>query len=147
MTAHLASVRIDAPFDTVFDALSDGHRLGRWALGSMDLHPLAEPGLWRGTSLFDGTSAEVEIRPQRALGLIDFHLGPAGARVPRVSIRVVGGADWGQPDTTAMVAMTTWRAAWMDDDRWARTCKTHELEVLLFKAQIETAFTAARTGP
>ncbi len=147
MTAHLASVSIDAPFDTVFDALADGHRLGRWALGSMDLQPLAEAGLWRGTSLFDGTTAEVEIRPHRALGLIDFHLGPAGARVPRVSIRVTRGADWGQPEGTAMVAMTTWRAAWMDDARWARTCKTHELEVLLFKAQIETAFSAARTKP
>lgn len=145
MTAHLASVRVDAPFDHVFDALSDGHRLGRWALGSMDLRPCAEPDLWRGTSLFDGSVAEVEIRPHRALGLIDFHLGPQGARVPRISIRVTDGAFWGQPDATAMVAMTTWRAASMDADRWARTCKTHELEVLLFKAQIETAYQAAQT--
>lgn len=146
MTAHLAAVHIDAPFAFVFDALSDGHRLGRWALGSMDLQPVAEPGLWRGTSLFDGTPAEVEIRPHRALGLIDFYLGPAGARVPRVSIRVVDGADWGRPDDSAMVAMTTWRAAWMDEDRWTRTCKTHELEVLLFKSQIETAFRSAQAG-
>jgi hypothetical protein len=31
----------------------------------------------------------------------------------------------------------------MDDDRWMRTRKTHELEVLLFKAQIETDWHAA----
>lgn len=38
--------------------------------------------------------------------------------------------------------MTTWRADWMDDERWNRTCKTHELEVLLFKSQIETDWNA-----
>lgn len=142
MTAHLASVRVDVPFGPAFDHLSDGAKLGRWALGSMDLVPAGAPGLWRGVSLFDGSVAEVEIRPMRDLGLIDFHLGAAGARVPRVSIRVVPGADWGLPEGSSMVAMTTWRACWMDDARWERTCRTHELEVLLFKAQMETDWAA-----
>lgn len=141
--AHLASVLVEAPFDYTFSHLSDGKRLGRWTLGSMDLVAQAEPGLWRGVSLFDGSVAEVEIRPAPSLGLIDFHLGPKGARVPRVSIRVTPGADWGQPQASCMVAMTTWRAGWMDDERWMRTCTTHELEVLLFKAQIETDWRAA----
>jgi len=136
--AHLASVRIEVPAATAFAALSDGRRLGRWALGSMDLVPADEPGLWTGKSLFDGSVVAVEIRPHPDLGLIDFHLGPAGARVPRVSIRVTPGPDWGLPADSCLVAMTTWRAGWMDDERWARTCKTHELEVLLFKAQIES---------
>lgn len=142
--AHLASVRLDVPADHAFAALSDGRRLGRWALGSMDLDPTGEPGVWRGASLFDGSEAVVEIRPHPALGLIDFHLGPAGARVPRVSIRVTPGPDWGLPPDSCLVAMTTWRAGWMDDARWDRTRTTHELEVLLFKAQIETAWKAAR---
>lgn len=140
--AHLASARVDAPADFTFAQLSDGSRLGRWALGSMDLVPAGEPGLWRGVSLFDGSAAEVEIRPHPALGLIDFHLGPAGARVPRVSIRVTPGPDWGLPADSCLVAMTTWRAGWMDDARWQRTRTTHELEALLFKAQIETAWAA-----
>jgi hypothetical protein len=140
--AHLASARVDAPADFTFAQLSDGSRLGRWALGSMDLVPAGEPGLWRGVSLFDGSPAEVEIRPHPALGLIDFHLGPAGARVPRVSIRVTPGPDWGLPADSCLVAMTTWRAGWMDDARWQRTRTTHELEALLFKAQIETAWAA-----
>ncbi len=140
--AHLASVRVDAPAGFAFSHLSDGRKLGRWTLGSMDLVPAEEPGLWRGASLFDGAPAEVEIRPHPALGLIDFHLGPAGARVPRVSIRVTPGPDWGLPEQSCLVAMTTWRAGWMDDGRWERTRKTHELEVLLFKAQIETDWSA-----
>ena len=140
--ADLASTRVDAPHDFTFAHLSDGRRLGRWALGSMDLEPQAEPGVWRGASLFDGSVAEMEIRPHAALGLIDFHLGPAGARVPRVSIRVTPGPDWGLPDDSCLVAMTTWRAGWMDDARWQRTRTTHALEVLLFKAQIETDWAA-----
>ncbi|GHC20339.1 hypothetical protein GCM10007291_19120 [Gemmobacter nanjingensis] len=141
--AHLASVRVEAPSDFTFGHLADGRKLGRWALGSMDLQPEAEPGLWRGVSLFDGSEAAVEIRPHPDLGLIDFHLGAAGARAPRVSIRVTPGPDWGLPAGACLVAMTTWRAGWMDDDRWMRTRKTHELEVLLFKAQIETDWHAA----
>lgn len=140
--AHLASVRLEVPADFAFAHLSDGRRLGRWALGSMDLEPADEAGLWRGVSLFDGTAAEVEIRPHPGLGLIDFHLGPAGARVPRVSIRVTPGPDWGLPEGVCLAAMTTWRAGWMDDVRWQRTRTTHELEVLLFKAQIEADWQA-----
>jgi hypothetical protein len=137
--AHQASVCVEAPFEHTFGQLSDGRRLGRWALGSMDLVPVG-PNLWRGTSLFDGSTAEVEIRPVPDLGLIDFYLGPEGRRVPRVSIRVTPGSDWGIGEGKCLVALSTWRAAWMDDDRWHRTCTTHELEVLLFKAQIEAAW-------
>ncbi|MDX5349730.1 MAG: SRPBCC family protein [Paracoccaceae bacterium] len=141
--AHLAATRSDAPAAFAFAHLSDGRKLGRWTLGSMDLEPAGEPGLWRGTSLFDGAEALVEIRPEPRLGLIDFHLGPAGARVPRVSIRVTPGPDWGLPETACLAAMTTWRAGWMDEARWERTRKSHELEVLLFRAQIEADWKAA----
>ena len=51
--------------------------------------------------------------------------------------RVTPGAHWGLGRDTCLAAMTTWRASWMDDARWQRTCTAHELEVLLFKAQIE----------
>ena len=142
--AHLAATRIDAPAAFAFAHLSDGRKLGRWTLGSMDLAPTGEPDLWRGQSLFDGAEALVEIRPEPRLGLIDFRLGPAGARVPRVSIRVTPGPDWGLPETSCLAAMTTWRAGWMDDARWMRTVKSHELEVLLFRAQIETDWKAAQ---
>ncbi|MDT8853955.1 hypothetical protein RNZ50_02695 [Paracoccaceae bacterium Fryx2] len=139
--AYLASTRIDAPLSFVWTHLTDARRVGRWALGSMDFQP-AGPGLWRGQSLFDGSEAIVEVRPHRALGLIDYHVGTLEARVPRVSIRAVAGGDWGQDAGCTLAAMSTWRAGWMDDARWARTCTTHDLEVLLFKAQIETDLAA-----
>lgn len=150
--AHLASAHVEAPADFAFAHLSDGFRVGRWALGSMDLRPTGEPGAWQGTSLFDGSSAEFEIRPLADLGLIDFHLGPAGHRLPRISIRVTPGPDWGLPAQTCLVALATWRAGWMSEARWQRTRTTHELEVLLLKSQIETDWQAEHgsrpgTGP
>lgn len=137
--AHLASVRIGAPAEFALDRLADPHALGRWALGSMDFRPVGE-GLWERASLFDGTTSLVEIVAFPELGLIDYHVGSREARVPRVSVRVVKGADWGLSDRECMAALTTWRAGWMDDARWHRTQRTHEVEVLLFKAQIETAW-------
>jgi hypothetical protein len=141
--AHLASVRIDVPANFAFERLSDGHALGRWALGSMGLEPAGQPGIWRGHSLFDGSEAIVEIVAHPELGLIDYHVGDLDVRSPRIAIRVTPGPDWGLGQDACLAAMTTWRVQWMDDARWARTCTTHELEVLLFKAQIETDFSKA----
>lgn len=140
--AHLASTRIDTPANFALTRLADARAVGRWALGSMDFEPLGE-GLWQGVSLFDGSTSIVEIVLHRDLGLIDYHVGSREQRVPRVSIRVTSGADWGMGADRCIAAMTTWRAGWMDDERWRRTCVTHETEVLLFKAQIETAWNSA----
>ena len=140
--AHLASTALAVPLAYAFDRLSDPQALGRWALGSTGLTPTDLTGVFRGVSLFDGSAAIVEIVPHRALGLIDYHVGDMMARSPRVSIRLTSGAEWGQVAGTSMAALTTWRAAWMTDERWARTCTTHALEVLLFKSQIETDFRA-----
>lgn len=141
--AHLAAAQIDAPADFALTQLADARAIGRWTLGSMDFTPLGD-GLWQGTSLFDGATSIVEIVAHRALGLIDYHVGTAEARVPRISIRVTPGPDWGLRADQCLAAMTTWRAGWMEDDRWERTRKTHEVEALLFKAQIETAWRQAR---
>lgn len=142
--AHTASTAVDAPLDFVFAQLSDPKRLGRWTLGSMDYEPTAVDGVHVGTSLFDGSRHAVEIRPHRDLAMIDYLVGDLEKRITRVSIRLVAGAEWGLSETSCIAAMTTWRAAFMDDARWARTCNTHALEVLLFKEQIETAWADGR---
>ena len=141
-SAHTASTIVDAPLDYVFSQLSDPARLGRWTLGSMDYQPSPVAGVHIGTSLFDGSKNLVEIRPLPELGMIDYLVGTLEKRIPRVSIRLVAGPDWGLSETSCIAAMTTWRAAFMTDERWTRTQTTHELEVLLFKEQIETAWNA-----
>lgn len=140
--AHLASVRIDAPLAFAFAQLTDIAAMGRWALGSMDFQPTATARVHVGTSLFDGARTFVEIRANEDAGLIDYLVGTEKERLPRISIRLTEGTHWGEPKDTCLAAMSTWRAAWMDDARWARTCTTHETEVLLFRAQIETAWAA-----
>lgn len=135
--AHMASVQIDAPVAFAFDRLCDGAAVGRWALGSMGLAQTGAAGVLCGTSLFDGAESIVRIKAHPDLWLVDYFVGPT-AREPRISIRLSPGAAWDMDPATCLAAMTTWRPAGMEAWRWARTCTTHELEVLLFKAQIET---------
>jgi len=142
--AHTASAVVDAPLDFTFSQLTDPARLGRWTLGSMDYRPSGVDGVHVGTSLFDGSKTMVEIRPHRPLAMIDYLVGNLERRIPRVSIRLVAGGEWGLSEHACIAAMTTWRAAFMTDARWARTCATHELEVLLFKEQIEAEWKAPR---
>lgn len=143
--AHIASVRIEAPANYTFEQLSDAGALSRWALGCMGLLPTGVAGVFRGISLFDGSEAFVEIRNHPNLGLIDYHVGTLAARSPRISIRVAAGTELGLGNTCCLAAMTAWRTSEMDEARWARTCTTHELEALLFKAQIEAAW--LKKGP
>lgn len=141
--AHAASTIVDAPHEFVFAQLSDAGCLGRWALGSMDFRPAGQPGVHIGTSLFDGSESVVEIRPHPGHDTIDYLVGSLEERVARVSIRVLAGTEWGLPPDSSIATMTTWRAAFMSDGRWERTRITHELEVLLFKAQIEANWKVA----
>jgi hypothetical protein len=140
MTATLALV----PASFAFARLSDAAFVGGWSLGSMNLR-LVAAGVYRGVSLFDGSEAFVEILPSPALGLIDFAIGTLEARAPRISIRVTEGNTLGYDDGVCHVALHALRSATADDDRWARTCTTHETEILLIKAQLEAAFSGDGT--
>ena len=141
--AHMTATLAEVPADFAFRLLSDPAFVGGWSLGSMDLSEVAE-GIYRGTSLFDGSAAHVDIRPVPALGIIDFGVGSLTARTPRIYIRVTPGPDLGHPAECCQIALQALRAAGSPDDRWARTCITHEAEILLIKAQLETAFTRTR---
>ncbi len=137
---HMASSAIDAPEDFVFTHLADPVRLGRWALGCMDVTPTDDPRIFRGRSLFDGRDVFVEIETHRSLGLIDYHIGNKEVRAPRIFIRVAPGSLCGLSNTQCVVSMAAWRTADMDADRWRQLCRTHEVEILLIKSQIETRF-------
>lgn len=136
---HTASSHVDAPIAFAYDRCVDPVALGRWTLGSMGFALTSTKGVFRGTSLFDGTETYVEIVPYAELWMVDFLVGTEKEREPRVSIRLSPGALWGFDAESCLFSMTTWRAAWMDDARWGRTCQTHETEALLFKSQTETA--------
>ena len=143
-TAHLASIAVNVPAEHALARLSDPEQVGRWALGSMGLVPAGEPGVFRGTSLFDGSDTFVEIEAHSSLGLVDYHVGTEDERSPRVSIRIADGPLAGLGPESCVIALSAWRQAAANDERWARTCTTHETEVLLIKAQLETGYTERR---
>ena len=141
--AHMAATLIRVPREFALNNLADPAFVGGWALGAMDLEQVSE-GLFRGRSLFDGTEAYVEFRPAPELGLIDYAVGTDKVRCPRLFIRVTSGTDIGYDDDTCVVTLHALRDASAHADAWIRTCTAHETEILLIKAQLETAF--ARDG-
>lgn len=136
--AHLAAARVDVPAAFALGMLASGAFVGGWALGSMGLQPVA-PEVFRGRSLFDGSEAHVEIRPQPALGLIDYAVGTAESRSARIFIRVTGGEVLGFDEECCLVTLHAMRSATATDAAWSRTCIAHEAEILLIKAQLEGA--------
>ena len=137
--AHAVSARAAVPAEFAFARLSEAEFIGGWSLGSMGLAPVGG-GVFRGVSLFDGSEAFVEILPQPGLGLIDFAVGTRAARSPRIAIRVADGGPLRHGDGVCIVTLSALRAATSDDERWQKTCTTHETEILLIKAQLETAW-------
>jgi len=137
---HSVSAHVDVPIDYAFGRCCDPVALGRWTLGSMGFAATDRPGVYRGTSLFDGTETFMEMTVHIHLWLVDFLVGSIDVREPRVSVRLTPGPLWGFGKETSLFSMSTWRASWMDDGRWTRTCFTHETEALLFKAQTEAAW-------
>ena len=137
--AHITAAMVSVPAGFALARLTDAAFVGGWSLGSMDLKPTGD-GAYRGVSMFDGSTAHVDIRPSPNLGLIDYGVGTAEHRVPRIFIRVTPGTVLGHGAGECLVTMTALRMAGSDIARWGRTCTTHEAEMLLIKAQLETAF-------
>lgn len=135
----MAAALVQVPVDYALERLADAGFVGGWSLGSMGLQPVA-PGVLAGKSLFDGSDAYVEIIGRPEVGLIDYAVGSPEARVPRIFIRVSPGSDLGYDVDTCLVTLNTARSATATDAQWARTCTTHETEILLIKAQLETAY-------
>lgn len=137
--AHIAAALVTVPVAFALARLSDAAFVGCWSLGSMKLTPVSS-GVYRGVSLFDSSHTYVDIRPSPDLGLIDFGVGTRESRVPRIFIRATSGAVLGHDDGSSLVTMTALRAATADAATWSRTCTTHDAEILLIKAQLESAY-------
>lgn len=134
-----AIVKVSAGF--AFERLASAEFVGRWSLGSMDMEPVG-PSLYKGRSLFDGSNAFVEFRPVPELGLIDYAVGSSGHREPRIFIRVTDGQKLEHDAKSCLVSLHALRSCRATDETWARTCTSHETEILLIKAQLETAWAA-----
>ncbi|MET3927405.1 SRPBCC family protein [Devosia sp. 2618] len=126
--AHSVSVKVDASPEDAFDFMIDPDALGRWALGCMDLQRDGLDGVYTGTSIFDGSRSWLHIEADRIQHVVHYHLGNAEVRKPRIQARV---SQVGDEVTVTLLAQ---RGADMDDARWERLRRSHELEILIIQA-------------
>lgn len=116
--AHMAAALIAVRAAFAMDALARADFVGGWALGSMGLAPgQGEGTVLVGYSLSDGSPAHVEILPAPSLGLIDYAVGSAAARRPRIFIRVTPGAVVGRGEHDRVVTLQVLRAAQASAER------------------------------
>jgi hypothetical protein len=133
---HAASILCAVDPMRALQFLGDGMQLGRWALGSLQTLEVL-PGLFRGTSMFDGSSSLIRPVTHAQLMQVDYLVGNDPARLsPRIVARVV---PYGEPADAAscIVSLIAWRSATMDDGRWARLVACHDAEVHLIRALLE----------
>lgn len=133
---HAVSVEVAVAAEDAFTYLADPQKVGRWALGCFNAQPAEKPGLFQGTSLFDGSKAWYWIDSDPKLLIIDYHVGDADCQLPRISTRIVPGTHYGRDNGHCIVTMNAWRTVDMTEDRWQRLCATHEAEILMIQAQL-----------
>jgi hypothetical protein len=113
--------------------------MARWILGLWDCRE-AGPGLFAGASLFDGARGFVQPVVDAQQGTIEYRVGATpDALAPRIRARVTPGPALGYDEHCCVVTLEAWRTADMDDARWRRLVLTHEAEIELIRAQLESA--------
>lgn len=139
-TAHCASVLCRVPASLALAFLADGLQLGRWALGCWQTEPAGE-GVVRGHSLFDGQPAWVRPVADPQAWSVVYHVGGSvESLAPRIRATVQP-----EPDGAACrIGLHAERTPDMDDDRWLRLVRCHEVEVLLIDAQLRALHPAPK---
>jgi hypothetical protein len=116
--------------------MADGERLGEWALGCFATEPVGD-GVVRGTSLFDGHPAWVRPVLDAAHGRVEYHVGAGPDTLqPRIHALVESLVPPGTDSPRCRIALHASRQAGMDDARWLRLVRCHEVEVLLIQARL-----------
>ncbi len=135
--SYTVSTEVSVPAREAFDYLSDPLQIGRWALGCLDTRPTEKTGLFKGTSIFDGSEAWVRVETDPKRLLIDYHVGDSETQLPRISTRIMPGGLCNRDRGRCIVTMTAWRPGDMDDPRWLRLCATHETEIFIIREHLE----------
>jgi NADPH-dependent curcumin reductase CurA len=73
-------------------------------------------------------------------GTVEYLVGATPAALaPRIRARVAPGPALGYDAGTSVVTLEAWRTRDMSDERWMRLVHTHEAEIELIRAQLESA--------
>jgi hypothetical protein len=132
--SHCVTAECAVPARRAYAFLADGLQAGRWALGSFGARRVGR-NLFRGRSLFDGTSVLYRPVGDPARLIVDYHVGPTPrALVPRIMARVVPGEATGRGEDSCLVTLVAWRDASLSEARWHRLVACHQVEILLVQA-------------
>ena len=135
--SHIASIVVRKEAAAVFAFMADPAKLDRWSFGTWQTE-IAADGLVSGTSIFDGAKILLRIDADATRHAIDYRLGLDPAKlVPRITVRIVPGANLGFDSGHCVLSFIAWRSASMDDDRWRKLTASHEFEAVLIKNLIE----------
>ena len=137
---HGATAEIAVSARQAFAYLSDGLRQGDWTLGSWQREQIGDR-LFRGVSLFDGTTTYVRITANPDWLVVDYEVGPSLELMPRVnSARIVPGPALGRDEGTCLVTLMKWRTPEQSDAVWQRACVTFDTEIHMIKGRLELGF-------
>ena len=133
---HTATAEIAVPAEAALAYMSDGLALGEWSLGCLNTQAV-EGDLFTGRSMFDGQQTWVRIAVESLA--VTYHVGGNRERLsPWIRALVVPGPVTGRPEDHCLLTLAAWRGADAGEERWQRTKATHESEILLIKAKLET---------
>jgi hypothetical protein len=134
---HTSSIAVTVPARSAFAIMADGIAQGRWAWGSWDRREV-EPGLFVGTSLFDGKATWVRLEADPNRFTVDYEVGRSRESMQfRNAARVIPGSVLGRDANSAVITLMSWRLASQSDHAWQQLCTVHEAEMFLIKGLLE----------
>lgn len=137
MVVHEAHATCRVPAAVAFRFLGDGRSLGRWALGSWGTEDLGG-GVFRGHSLFDDQPAYIRLESVAAEMRVYYHVGSSPtALAKRIEAHVF---EDGEDPSVCRIMLRAARPPEMNDERWTRLVRCHEVEVMLIQARVERCF-------
>ena len=134
---HSSSILVTASPEAAFEIMADPLKQGQWAWGSLNRREV-EPGIFVGTSVFDGKETWVRLRPNRANLTIDYETGRSRETIRfRNAARILPGPVLNHGERTAVITLMTWRFADQSDAAWNQVSAVHEAEMFLIKGLLE----------
>jgi hypothetical protein len=136
---HSSSIMVERPAETAFAIMADGIKQGQWAWGSADRVEV-EPGLFRGTSIFNGRHTFVRLNVDRPRLQVDYDVGSSKETMHfRNMSRVIPGHLLKMGTDKCVVTLLSWRMATHNDADWAQLGCVHEAEMFHIKGLLERA--------
>lgn len=134
---HSSSILVHVAPERAYEIMANGLEQGRWAWGSFQRQEHS-PGVYVGTSIFDGKPTYVRLHADPARRLVDYEVGrsPDAMQFRNMS-RVIAGEQLGHGPDTAVITLLTWRLASQTDDAWLQMGTVHEAEMYLIRGLLE----------